>query len=555
MINLDSKILEIFINENIDFLTGARVQKIQQPTRREIILHLRKNSESKKLYININPQCAHLCFMTPENEVKRYFIQPQHPPMFCMLLRKHMEGAKITNIKKPENERIVELSFENYNEMGDLIEECLSVELMGKHSNIVLYNTDNNIILGCAHNIGAEKSKERELAGGLPYIYPPRQDKKNLLTTRYSTFEKIIEKEAEKKQLKNIINEKFLAIPQITVEEICKKEGINEPDRESIQKLYIALHDYLENKNPVYSMSEDKSAYSSILNYPIKYHNVNKLIDDYYAHQTELNNIKSLSSELKMLVQKEVKKLKNNLKNQNQQIEKAQKADVYRLKADIIMSNIYNLKTFGPNVILNDYTNGKNIEIDMDENLSAVENANRYYKLYNKAKRAAEVAKSLADETKNELGYYLELLYSIENAGCYQELIEIKQEISPEPAKNKKQKDKQVNVLKTEINGFTIYIGKNNKQNDYIYSKISSPDDLWFHVLNTPGSHILIKTDKKTPDNDTLLKTAQLAKQYSSAKNSSKTSVVYTMRKYIKRPLNTKSGFVVFKNEREIVVE
>ena len=228
---------------------------------------------------------------------------------------------------------------------------------------------------------------------------------------------------------------------------------------------------------------------------------------------------------------------------------------IIKNRLSIIMSNIYNLKTFGPKVILNDYINGNNIEIDMDENLSAVENANRYYKLYNKAKRAAEFAKSLADETKNELGYYLELLYSIENAGCYQELIEIKQEISPEPAKNKKQKDKQVNVLKTEINGFTIYIGKNNKQNDYIYSKISSPDDLWFHVLNTPGSHILIKTDKKTPDNDTLLKTAQLAKQYSSAKNSSKTSVVYTMRKYIKRPLNTKSGFVVFKNEREIVVE
>ena len=188
MINIDSKILEIFINQNGDFLTGARVQKIQQPTRREVILHLRKNAESKKLYININPAFAHLCFMSSENERRRNFTLQQHPPMFCMLLRKHMEGAKITCVKKPENERIVELFFKNHNELGDEIEECLSVELMGKHSNIVLYNTDNNIILGCAHNIGAEKSKERELAGGLPYIYPPRQNKKNLLTTRYATL-------------------------------------------------------------------------------------------------------------------------------------------------------------------------------------------------------------------------------------------------------------------------------------------------------------------------------------------------------------------------------
>lgn len=127
--------------------------------------------------------------MNKENEAKRNIQIPKQPPMFCMLLRKHMEGARILKINKPEFERIIELTFENYNEIGDRIEECLSIELMGKHSNIVLYNTDNNIILGCAHNIGEEKSKERELAGGLPYIYPPKQNKKNLLQTRFNRFQ------------------------------------------------------------------------------------------------------------------------------------------------------------------------------------------------------------------------------------------------------------------------------------------------------------------------------------------------------------------------------
>lgn len=555
MINIDSKILEIFINQNGDFLTGARVQKIQQPTRREVVLHLRKNAESKKLYININPAFAHLCFMSSENERRRNFTMQQHPPMFCMLLRKHMEGAKITCVKKPENERIVELFFKNHNELGDEIEECLSVELMGKHSNIVLYNTDNNIILGCAHNIGAEKSKERELAGGLPYIYPPRQNKKNLLTTRYATFEKIIAQEAGNKQLKNIVNEKFLAIAQVTVEEICKRDSILATDKEGIQKLYIALHEYLEEKNPVYTMAEDRSVYSPILPYGLKYDGVNELIDDYYSYHLEIYAIRSLAAELSAVVKKELKRLKNSLKNQNLQIEKAKKADVYKLKADLIMSNLYNLKNFSSKIYLQDFTTAQEIEIEMDEQLSAVENANRYYKLYNKTKRACDYALALKKETENELLYYEELFYSIENAQCYEDLNEIKQEIAPESVQSKKTKENPVNVLKTLINGYTVYIGKNNKQNDYIYSKISSPEDLWFHVLNAPGSHVLIKTEKSMPDDDTLLKTAKLAKQFSSAKDSSKTSVVYTMRKYIKRPVNTKSGFVVFKNEKEIVVE
>lgn len=553
MISPDSKILEAFLFETENFLIGARVQKIQQPTRREIILHLRNNFDSRKLYININPQFAHLCFMGKGHE--RGLVMPQHPPMFCMLLRKHMEGAKIVKAQKPENERIIELIFENYNEIGDRIEECLSIELMGKHSNIVLYNTDTNIILGCAHNVGSEKSKERELAGGLPYIYPPKQDKKNLLKTRFTTFEKIIANSGV--ELKKIINEKFLAIPQITVEEFCGKMNIKEPaSQEDLQKLYIALHEYLEDPCPYYSMAEDFSIYSSVMDFPIKYSSVNELLDDYYGFHTEQTNIRALSSLLRISVNKEIKRLKNNLRNQSEQVEKANKSLMQKHKGDLIMANLYSLKNFGSTVVLNDYITGEDISIEMDVQKSAVENANRYYKMYNKAKRAASVAEEMMTDTKNELDYYLEILYSIENASSFQELFEIKQEISPDKYELKnKSSDKKTNVMKIEINGYNVYIGKNNKQNDYIYSKISSPDDLWFHVLNSPGSHILIKTEKNTPDNDTLLKAAQLAKQYSTAKNSSKTSVIYTLRKYIKRPLNTKSGFVVFKNESEIVVE
>lgn len=556
MINVDSKILDAFVNENAEFLTGCRVQKIRQPTRKEIVLILRKNSESAKLYININPNFAHICLMSKENEEKRRLQQPHHPPMFCMLLRKHMEGARIIRVNKPENERIIEIYFENYNEIGDIIDECLAVELMGKHSNIVLYNTDNNIIIGCAHNIGSEKSKERELSGGLPYIYPPKQNKNNLLLTKYAKFEKIIKQNLDKKSLKNIINENFLALPQIIVEEICKNEGINDTSQLSLQKLYIALHGFLENRAPVYTMSADKLHYSPVIRLDTVYKCVNSLIDDYYANAAEIENFKNLSNELKNRVKKETDRLETALKIRMQQIEKSKKSVDLRRKADIITANIYKLKNFKSPVVLTDYNTGRDIEIEMDDSKTAAENAADYYKLYNKAKKTCEIAEKFIAETKTNLEYYYELLYSIEDAQSYQDLVDIKQEIMPDESFSKKiNHNSDVKIYSEEINGYRVYVGKNNKQNDYIYSKLSAPADLWFHVLNAPGSHVLMKTDKKLPDNDTLLKAAMLAKKYSSAKNSSKTSVIYTQRKYIKRPLKTKSGFVVYKNEQEIVVE
>jgi len=174
MITFDSVTLKKFLEENIEFLTGARIQKIQQPTRRELLITIRNNGETKKLYININPQFYHICFISKENETKRMIEIPQKPPMFCMLLRKYLENSRISKVVQPEYERILEFYIETYNELSEKIYLCFAIELMGKHSNAVLYNYDTNIIIGCAHNVGAEKSREREMMGGLPYAYPPQ---------------------------------------------------------------------------------------------------------------------------------------------------------------------------------------------------------------------------------------------------------------------------------------------------------------------------------------------------------------------------------------------
>ena len=563
MLHIDSLLLEAFYNENKDFFVNARVQKIQQPTRREVILHLRNKSESKKLYININPDFYHICFMSKENEARRNIEIPKQPPMFCMLLRKHMEGAKILKINKPDFERIIELTFENYNELGDRIEECLSIELMGKHSNIVLYNTDNNIILGCAHNIGAEKSKERELAGGLPYIYPPKQNKRNLLQTRYDWFVSLLKK--ADKPIKKSISDRYFSLSQAVVEELCIKNGID-PSKEAdkisqqdTQILFVQLHEFLDSEG-TYTVDKEYSKYSCINKLEREYDSINSLIDDYFSYNIEKNLVANLKLSLRTKINKELKKLQNTYKNQQKQLEKKDKAKMYMTKGNLLTANAYQIETGLKSVTLHDYESDENIEIALDESLCAIDNAKKYFALYNKNKKAYTVAQEMIEKTNEEIMYYKQLLYDIDTSETLQELKDTAAEIEPQSIRNTKSNNKKettINITKLNFSDFTIYIGKNSKQNDYLYSKISSGNDMWFHVLNTPGSHIIVKapnSSTKIPDN-IILKAAQLAKEFSTAKNSSKTAVVYTMRKYIKRPNNTKSGFVVYKNETEIIVD
>ena len=252
MINFDSLTLKLFAKENSDFFEGAKIQKIQQPNRSELIFHIRNKGESKKLYINFNPNFYHLCFMSKKNEEKRFINIPKTAPMFCMLLRKYIQNAKILKIEVPKNERIFEIYFEYYNELNDKLQLCLAIELMGKHSNIILYNYDTNVIIGCAHNVSSEKSRERELAGMLPYIYPPKQKRKNLLKVSLASFQENLDETNLYQSISSKYN--YLTIP--IVEEIATK--IIPFDSE---KLYLKLNDFLSKEEYTSEIKNDFSKY------------------------------------------------------------------------------------------------------------------------------------------------------------------------------------------------------------------------------------------------------------------------------------------------------
>ena len=528
MITFDSLTLKAFVKENREFFIGARIQKIQQPTRRDFVFSLRNNGEVRKFYININPQLRHICFMDKKNEQRRRIEIPKQPPMFCMLLRKYLENSRIYKIQQPENERIFELYIETYNELNEKIFLCLAIELMGKHSNVILYNYDTNIILGCAHNVGAEKSRERELAGTLPYIYPPKQNKIDIQIYNGGI------------DYDNLSKDFFLFSKSFS--ELCRGKSLDE----------LKSYANLQNISPAISPDYEKySLYKDLLDFYIKKDSINSMIDNYFSYYQEKEKYKSLKTHLSTLTNQKLKRTENSLNKMQTQIKREANCDKYRLYGDLIMANLYNLENYTDKIQVYDYENNKNIEIDLDKTKTLKENANKFYKLYNKGKTSKEKLMELREEF-TQLKIYLEQIkYSISNSKTYEDLLEIKPELVEE--KSNKNQVKSTEPEKIQKDNFTIYIGKNNRQNDFIVSKLSKDEDLWFHTKDCAGSHVLLRGEN--PPTDLILECAKLAKQYSNGSNSSKIGVIYTKRKYLRKPPKANLGYVTYKNEKEIIID
>lgn len=529
MISFDSLTLKAFVLENQDFLTGARIQKIQQPTRRDFVFTIRKLGETRKLYININPHMHHVCFMSKQNEQRRWIEIPQKPPMFCMLLRKYLENAIISKIRQPEYERILELYIETYNELNEKIYLCLTIELMGKHSNVILYNYDTNIILGCAHNVGAEKSREREVSGTLPYIYPPKQNKIDI-----NTFN-------GKVNYDSLSNDFYMFSNYFA--KICSGKSLDE------LKNYIALkniHPAIEEGYNGFSLFEE------LLPEAVLQKSVNDMIDNYYAYYQEKDKFQSLKTHLLTITRQKLKRTQNSLEKMTTQIKREENSDKYRIWGDLIMANLYALKDYSDKIEVFDWENNKNINIELDSSKTLKENANSFYKLYTKAKTSKQKLSELTEELLEIKNYLEQIEYSIDVAKTYEQLLEIKPELTEDKYQTK-ENHKAIEPEKIIKDNYTIYIGKNNRQNDYIVSKLAKDDDLWFHTKDCAGSHVLLKGE--APPDSLILECAKLAKQYSSASSSSKVGVIYTNRKYLKKPPKANLGYVTYKNEKEIILD
>jgi len=566
MINFDSLTLTALIEEIKPIIENSRVQKIRQLSRQELVLILRNNSKNHTLFISIKPSFAHMCLLEEEFKNFRIMDIPQSPPMFCMLLRKYLENVKIEKVIQPKHERIVELYFTAVGELGERIKLVLAIELMGKHSNMILYNAETKSILGCAHNVGEEKSKTRELAGGLPYVYPPKYYKKDILNIELDEFlsmTKVIDK-----PFPNWLNEVFYDISVPLAKEICQKYNIPISkdqgfilDKEVLAKIYSELRNILSLKNPMPSISADFEDFSLTGLYSNHLTSINMMVDLYFGQNSYFELIERKKKSINSIIDREIKNIKRLIKKLSIGEEFEEKINSYKQIADTLMANIYLQNIHTDKIELNNvYTNEK-LLIDIDNTISINDNAQNYYRLYAKAKKTKDTNEELFIKYSEKEKYLLSIKSALNLAVDMTTLEEIEEEakdLNPIKFKKTKPKKEQKIILeKIELENFQIFIGKNNKQNDYIVSKLSAPEDFWFHVHGDFGSHILVKPKYKTdslPD-EILLQAATLAAKFSERKNDNKVDVIYTKRKYLRKPSAANLGYVTYKNEKEITVQ
>lgn len=555
----DGFVTKAVVTELNNCLIGGKVLKVYQPNKDEVILNIYANSKHYNLEI-----CIHSsnCRIHLTSEKKQ---NPTTPPSFCMLLRKHLVGSKIRKIESIELDRIVIFHLETYNELNDLIYKKLVIELMGKHSNIILLNEKDMIIDAVRHI-----ASDRNILPANPYSLLP-SEKKNISDVSFEKFSKIINISPNK--FVNTISSYFYGFSKSFICYVASVLNINLEQVSSIDisNFYQYIRNLLSNINNlkvdcVNFEFNNKLDYVLISSENASDLKINTFLDNYYSSKEKSEYFENYKNNILRLILNHLKKYQKRLANIDKKLEECKQMDNYKLYGELITANLYKVNNrFNTDTICleNYYDNNKQINISLDKRYSPAVNAKIFFKKYNKLKNALEIVTKQKQETKNELTYIESIIYSIESATTINELDDIYLEIQ-ETILNKKIVDRKTMKTKKEnscpisleMDGYTIYVGRNNKQNDTLTFKIANKNDIWFHAKDIHGSHVVLSLNHQNkPSEDTIFKCASVAAFYSKAKTSSKVEVQYTEIKNIKKPRNSKPGFVVFNQYKSIIVE
>jgi len=559
---LDGIVLSNIAKEISESVLNSRIDKIHQPERDEIVLWLR----SQRLLLSANPSNPRACFVyeTAEN--------PMQAPLFCMVLRKHLAGGKIVAINQPGFERILEISVEHLNEMGDPAIKRLIIEIMGKHSNIILLD-EAGVILDAIKKVSLDKSSVRQVLPGHDYVYPPAHGK---IDPRSATKELFIEKLQNSLTLKTqeAIYKSYSGISPLSASEICLRANINPSDFVEIidsKALYSAFNKtftdiekgsycakiYFENSGAIKDFSAIDLTMWAGLKYEY-YESISKLINDFYRQKDSYYKKNQKTHDLKKLVSNLIERLSKKKELLKNSLEDVKTRDEIKVLGELITANIYAIKQGQSSAkVINFYDeNSPEVEIALDAALSPAENAQKYFKKYNKQKRTFEAANIQLTATDEDLYYLESILNSLETNLTIHDIEDIRSElreqgfIKKSPATLAKKKaqpvKKSVPMRFLSTDGFEIYVGKSNKQNDELTMEFASSGDLWLHTKNIPGSHVIIKTEGAALPEQTIEEAAHLAAFFSKGRSGSLVPVDYTLRKNIKKPKGSKPGMVIY---------
>lgn len=573
----DGIVTKAVVNELKTLLVGGRVDKIYQPEKDEILIYIRSKGKNYRLLISSasnNPR-IYLTDITKEN--------PPSPPMFCMLLRKHLIGGTILNIEQFHLDRIVSIDISSINELGDPSEKTLIVEIMGKHSNIIFIEKEDNKIIDSVKRVSFDMSRVRQILPGNIYNYPPNQDKSNPLLTSKEEFLDLIESENLKTPIFKFFYFNYMGLSPLISKEICFnsdidiKRSIGSLSSIEISSLYDNFYKIISKAiSNDYKPMYIKDSHNKILAFYCldiykfgeegKYFlpSISQVLDLVYDSKDSFDRVSQSSQAIRKLVQTKLDRAINKLSKQSNELIDSRDREKYKIYADLISANIHNIKPGMKSVSLANFydENMEELKVPLDDKLSSPENAQRYYRRYSKLKSRENILKKQIKETRDEIDYLENVLISIDHSNKVNEIQEIKDELITENYIRDTSKDRQRRKRRKKAtikpyhyisqDGFDIFVGKNNVQNEYVTLKLARKDDLWLHVQGMPGSHVIIKKDNKEIPSTTLEEAAILAAFYSKAKNSSNVSIDYTEKKHVRKPSGSKTGMVIYDNFKTI---
>ena len=555
----DGIITSAMVAELNSLIIDSRVEKIYLPNKNEIILSLRKNRENLKLLFSIDASNArfHITNTSKEN--------PAKPPQFCMVLRKHLQGAKLLKIAQYGLDRVIEFVFENIDELGDISRKSLYIELMGKYSNIILVNNTKKIIDSMRH-VDSTMSSIREVLPARDYILPTTLDRSTFIGMDYDQFLATLQvammtPTTKENDYAGLISNQFIGFSRLFVQNLldfCNFE--NTFTNENTRKMFTSISILLNNCNNrlVKLINIGKDYHIDLNDYSTSSTLLSEFLDKYYSEKENKNILHGYKQSLSREVLNQKSKYDKNLKRVNEIITESKDMEKYKEYGELLSSNIYRMQSGLKEIeVENFFDNNNPVIIPLNESFSPSKNAQQYFKKYTKLKNSLLHANAQKEDYENNLDYLENVLYQIEECENVNDVEEIRKELIDEgyihsnPSKKKKAQEVSM-PHKYEMNGIEILVGKNNIQNEKLTLKEAKKTYTWLHTKNVHGSHVIIKSDE-VPD-DVLLYAAELAVKHSQGKNSSKIEVDYTLVKNVRKLPGGKPGKVTYTNYKTIVV-
>lgn len=550
-------------------LLDGRINKIAQPETDELLLTIKTPGGQRRLSISASASLP-LIYLTEGNKPS-----PMTAPNFCMLLRKHINNGRITKIWQPKLERIIHFEIEHLDELGDLCKKELIVEIMGKHSNIIFCNEDGTIIDSIKH-VSSQMSSVREVLPGRTYFIPDTMEKSDPLSVSFAEFQRVL---TEKPMpLSKAVYTSFTGISPVVAEEICYLSGIDssltprELSEDLLTHLYRQFTLYFEEVSAghfspaIYYHGAEPKEFSAL---PLthfsqyirkEYDSISRLLEDYYAEKNTLTRIRQKSVDLRRVVQTALERNRKKYDLQAKQLRDTENREKFKVYGELIHTYGYNLEPGAKKLdALNYYTN-EMITIPLDSTKTPQENALKYFEKYNKQKRTFEALTSLIEETRDDISYLESVSNALDIALSEDDLTQIKEELIESGYIRRKFTKKKVKITSKPFHylssdGYHIYVGKNNLQNEELTFHFASGNDWWFHAKGIPGSHVIVKTNGEELPDRTFEEAGKLAAYYSKNRESEKIEIDYIEKKHVKKPKGGKPGFVVYYTNYSLMID